>query len=171
MKNTSLMRLLLILCFFTSALSLPAQGKMNLRKMEKAFRKADISYEGDPGAWLLYTQDHILLVLSDEDNNRMRIFTPIIEAADASPLQLEKMLRANFHSALDAKYSIHDGFVVSVFTHPLKELSRKQLLDAIDQVITLSKTFGTTYSSTDLEFGHPEEEEPIQEKSKPNKRT
>jgi hypothetical protein len=165
------MRLLLILCFFMSTLSLPAQGKMNLRKMEKAFRKAEISYEGDPGAWLLYTQDHILLVLSDEENNRMRIFTPIIEAADASPLQLEKMLRANFHSALDAKYSIHDGFVVSVFTHPLKELSREQLLNAIDQVIALSKTFGTTYSSTDLEFGHPEEEKPIQEESKPNKRT
>jgi hypothetical protein len=165
------MRLLLILCFFTSALSLPAQGKMNLRKMEKAFRKADISYEGDPGAWLLYTQDHVLLVLSDQDNNRMRIFTPILEAADASPKQLEKMLRANFQSALDAKYSIHDGFVVSVFTHPLKELSREQLLDAIDQVITLSKTFGTTYSSTDLKFGHPKEEKPIQEKSKPNKRT
>lgn len=144
---------------------------MNLRKMEKAFRKAEISYEGDPGAWLLYTQDHILLVLSDEDNNRMRIFTPIIESADASPLQLEKMLRANFHSALDAKYSIHDGFVVSVFTHPLKELSREQLLDAIDQVIALSKTFGTTYSSTDDEFGHPEEEQPLQEESKPNKRT
>jgi hypothetical protein len=139
--------------------------------MEKAFRKADISYEGDPGAWLLYTQDHVLLVLSDQDNNRMRIFTPILEAADASPKQLEKMLRANFHSALDAKYSIHDGFVVSVFTHPLKELSREQLLDAIDQVITLSKTFGTTYSSTDLKFGHPKEEKPIQEKSKPNKRT
>lgn len=144
---------------------------MNLRKMEKAFRKAEISYEGDPGAWLLYTKDHILLVLSDEDNNRMRIFTPIIESADASPLQLEKMLRANFHSALDAKYSIHDGFVVSVFTHPLKELSREQLLDAIDQVIALSKTFGTTYSSTDDEFGHPEEEQPLQEESKPNKRT
>jgi hypothetical protein len=171
MKNTSLMRLLLILCFFTSTLSLPAQGKMNLRKMEKAFRKADISYEGDPGAWLLYTQDHVLLVLSDQENNRMRIFTPILEAADASPLQLEKMLRANFHSALDAKYSIHDGFVVSVFTHPLKELSREQLLDAIDQVIALSKTFGTTYSSTELQFGHPEEQQSIQEGSKPNKRT
>jgi hypothetical protein len=61
--------------------------------------------------------------------------------------------------------------VVSVFTHPLKELSREQLLNAIDQVIALSKTFGTTYSSTDLEFGHPEEEKPIQEESKPNKRT
>ncbi|MEQ8704419.1 MAG: hypothetical protein RIC19_10890 [Phaeodactylibacter sp.] len=165
------MRLFLALCLFCCSFTLTAQGKMTLRKMEKAFQKADISYEGDPGAWLLYTQDHILLVLSDPGSNRMRIFTPIIEAADARPLHLEKMLRANFHSALDAKYSIHDGFVVSVFTHPLKELSREQLLNAIDQVIALSKTFGTTYSSTDLHFGEPDEQGELEEKQKTGKRT
>lgn len=165
------MRLFLLYCAVFFSLTLSAQNKMTLRKMEKAFQKADLSYEGDPGAWLLYTQDHILLVLADPDNNRMRIFTPIIEAADASPLQLEKMLRANFHSALDAKYSIHDDFVVSVFTHPLAALNRDQLMDAIDQVIALSKTFGTTYSSTEQQFGEPEEQGELEKKQKTGKRT
>ena len=165
------MRLLLFVSICLYSLTLSAQGKMTLRKMEKAFQKAGINYEGDPGTWLLYTQDHILLVLSDAQNNRMRIFTPIVEVSEATPMQLEKMLRANFHSALDAKYSIHDGFVVSAFTHPLKELTRQQLLDAIDQVVALSKTFGTTYSSTDLQFGAPREQEELEEKQKNGKRT
>ncbi len=153
------------------SIALNAQGKMTLRKMEKTFDKAEIEYEGERGAWLLYTQDHILLVLSDAESNRMRIFTPIVEEDDTTPLQRERMLRANFQSALDAKYSLHDGFVVSVFTHPLRELSRKQLLDAIDQVVQLSETFGTTYSSTDLYFGEPRPEEQLKEEQKTEKRT
>ncbi|MBV6654690.1 MAG: hypothetical protein KI786_13075 [Mameliella sp.] len=165
------MRLSLILCLMISSSWLWGQGKMNLRKMERALKKADLSYEGDPGAWLLYTQDHILLILSDEHNNRMRVFTPIIEAEEATSFQLERMLKANFHSALDAKYSIHDGFVVSVFTHSLRELTRRQLLDAINQVVALSKNFGTTYSSTDLQFGGPEAPQEPKSKSKNNKRT
>ena len=165
------MRLSLILCLMISSSWLWGQGKMNLRKMERALKKADLSYEGDPGAWLLYTQDHILLILSDEHNNRMRVFTPIIEAEEATSFQLERMLKANFHSALDAKYSIHDGFVVSVFTHSLRELTRRQLLDAINQVVALSKNFGTTYSSTDLQFGGPEAPPEPKSKSKNNKRT
>ena len=165
------MRLSLILCLMISSSGLWGQGKMNLRKMERALKKADLSYEGDPGAWLLYTQDHILLILSDEHNNRMRVFTPIIEAEEATSFQLERMLKANFHSALDAKYSIHDGFVVSVFTHSLRELTRRQLLDAINQVVALSKNFGTTYSSTDLKFGGPVAPQEPKSKSKNNKRT
>ncbi|MCB0569361.1 MAG: hypothetical protein KDC66_06350 [Phaeodactylibacter sp.] len=129
-----------------------AQHKMDDKKIEKALRKAGVELEGERGSWLAYHGKRVLLVLSDEQNNRMRIFTPIIEEKEIGPSQKERMLRANFHSALDAKYSIYEGYVVSVFTHPLRELSESQLLDAIHQVVNLADTFGTTYSSTELIF-------------------
>ena len=145
-----------------------AQQKMNDKKLEKALRKEGIQLEGERGSWLAYQGERVLLVLTDEPNNRMRIFTPIVAEREIGATQMERMLHANFHSALDAKYSIYEGYVVSVFTHPLRELTTPQLLDALQQVVNLAETFGTTYSSTDLIFGGEEEEEdqkePVREK-------
>ena len=109
--------------------------------------------------------------LTDERNNRMRVFTPIVEEEAASATQMSRMLRANFHSALDAKYSVYEGFVVSVFTHPLRELTESQLLDAMRQVAKLAETYGTTYSSTGLIFGGEEEEEQEEESKQLEKRS
>ncbi len=140
-------------------LATEAQPKMDDKKLEKIMRKEGIKLEGERGSWLAYYQERALLVLTDERNNRMRIFTPIISEEEIGSIQMERMLRANFHSALDAKYSIYEGYVVSVFTHPLRELTETQLLDAMQQVARLAETFGTTYSSTELIFGGDEEEE------------
>lgn len=147
----------------------PAQTqRMDNKRMEKIFEKRSIQVEGDPGAWMVYFNDYILLVITDEERNRMRVFTPIVEEEAASPAQLSRMLKANFHSALDARYSIYEGFVVSVFTHPLRELSEEQLIDAMRQVAKLAETYGTTYSSTELLFDGEEEEEeekPVEKRS------
>ena len=96
----------------------------------------------------------------------MRVFTPVLEEDKLKDGQLKKMLEANFHSALDAKYSLYENFVVSVYTHPLKELTSEQFVEAMQQVVVLANTFGTTYSSTGLIFGGTEEEETEQEKKK-----
>lgn len=154
----------------TIPLSSHAQ-RMDNRRMEKIFAKASIKVEGEPGAWMAYFNDYILLVITDEPNNRMRIFTPIVEEESISPREMSRMLKANFHSALDAKYSVYEGFVVSVFTHPLRELTEAQLLDALQQVAKLAETFGTTYSSTGLIFGGEEEEEIPEEKKTGEKRS
>ncbi len=159
----------LFLAMFLLPLSLSAQRGMTNKKITKIFRQQEIMTEGEDGAWLVHIREHILLFITDEENNRMRIFTPIIEEKQIGPELLEKMLRANFRSALDAKYSLYDGFVVSVFTHPLRELTEAQMLDAMEQVAKLSDTFGTTFSSTDLHYGGeeepPAEAEPVEERS------
>ncbi|MCB0547278.1 MAG: hypothetical protein KDD19_06780 [Phaeodactylibacter sp.] len=152
------------------SVSSPAQ-RMDNKRMQKIFEKESIQVEGEPGAWMAYFKDYILLVITDEPNNRMRVFTPIIEEEAASPAQMSRMLKANFHSALDAKYSVYEGFVVSVFTHPLKELTEGQLLDALSQVAKLAETFGTTYSSTGLIFDKEEEEIELEEKKPLEKRS
>lgn len=125
---------------------------MDNKQMAKIFSETVDRIDGEKGAWQLTYKDRILLVLTDEPNNRMRIFTPIVEEGEIEATEMRNMLQANFHSALDAKYSIYNGLVISVFTHPLRELTEIQLKDALLQVVNLANTFGTTYSSTDLIF-------------------
>ena len=102
-----------------------------------------------------------LICIYDEKANRMRIISPIINRSSIEDEQLLNLLVANFHSALDVKYALSDEIIWSVFTHPLKELSNHQVLDAIDQVYSANVTFGTTYSSTNLVFpGNTKKKEP-----------
>jgi len=93
-----------------------------------------------------------LICIYDENANRMRIISPIVERKDIGEEELLNAMVANFHSALDVKYALSDEIIWAVFIHPLKELSDHQVLDAIEQVYNASATFGTTYSSTDLVF-------------------
>lgn len=148
----------LIVIIALTATTLQAQKRMDNKRMSDIFSESVDRVEGEKGAWQLLFKERILLVLTDEPNNRMRIFTPIVEEDEIDASQMRDMLRANFHSALDAKYSMYNGLVISTFTHPLKELTEQQLLDALSQVVNLANTFGTSYSSTELIFGAPEEE-------------
>ncbi|MCI5080939.1 MAG: type III secretion system chaperone [Saprospiraceae bacterium] len=158
-------QVLLVVVFICSctALAMAQEGQMNNTKLEEIIKKESALVEGQTGAWQVLFGDRILLVITDEANNRMRIFTPIVEEESVETIELRTLLNANFHSALDAKYSIYNGFVVSVFTHPLKELTDVQLLDALEQVANLANNYGTTYSSTELIFGG-DQSPPIEEK-------
>ena len=144
---------------------------MDNKKMEKIFKNKSERVDGERGNWQLIYRERILLVLTDQDHNRMRIFTPVVEEQDIDAGIMRKMLSANFHSALDAKYSLYNGFVISTFTHPLKELTAEQLIDAMNQVVTLADNFGTTYSSTELIFGAEEEEKKINKSPSKEKRS
>src|SRR5690606_3853028 len=95
----------LALAFFLMASHPAKTQRMDNKKMEKIFEKASIQVEGEPGAWMAYYSDYILLVITDERNNRMRVFTPIVEEEGIGSVEMSRMLKANFHSALDAKYS------------------------------------------------------------------
>ena len=97
-------------------------------------------------------KERFLICVYDENANRMRIITPVVERKDIGEEELLNAMVANFHSALDVKYALSDEIIWAVFIHPLKELSDHQVLDAIDQVYSASVTFGSTYSSTNLVF-------------------
>lgn len=97
-------------------------------------------------------KERMLICIYDENANRMRIITPIVEREQLNEDQLLNALVANYHSALDVKYALSDEIIWSVFTHPLKELYEHQLLDAVDQVWAAANTFGSTYSSTNIVF-------------------
>jgi len=155
MKNAFILFFLLMVASLLSA-----QQEMTNTRIHEIFTEEADEMEGEGGVWQLSYGSRLLLIVTDSSANRMRIFTPVFEQAMMEEGQMEKMLEANFHSALDAKYSLYEGYVVSVFTHPLKELTKEQLIDAMRQVVILADTFGTTYQSTDMIFGGGQEEEP-----------
>jgi len=98
----------------------------------------------------------VLMVLTDQRANRMRIMMPIREfdPEEVEDLQLALIaMHANYDRALDARYAVHEGVLWSVFIHPLGSLTSGDLANAIAQVQTLRDNTGTTYSSTDLLFG------------------
>ena len=94
----------------------------------------------------------MLVCIYDENANRMRIISPIVEREQLEEEALLNAMVANFHTALDVKYALSDEIIWSVFIHPLKELSEHQVIDAIHQVHAAAVTFGTSYSSTNLTF-------------------
>lgn len=133
-------------------LSFTIQAQMNNETMGKIIEKEASEVEGGLGSWQLIYGQRLLYIITDENANRMRIFTPVIEESELEDGQLKKMLEANFHSALDAKYCLYEGLVITVYTHPLKELQSDQFIDAMRQVVTLADTFGGSYSSTGVIF-------------------
>jgi len=149
-----------ILVFF-AFVSLNLQAQMNNETMGKIITKEAPKVDGRLGNWQVLYGERIIYIVTDEKANRMRIFTPVIEEENLEEGQLKKMLEANFHSALDAKYSLYEGLVITVYTHPLKELQTDQFVDAMQQVVNLANTFGGSYSSTSVIFnpGGTEEDE------------
>ena len=127
--------------------------KMTNEKMSKILLREAEEVEGDAGRWQFKFKDLQLYILTDENANRMRIMTPIVEEKDLKKEQYKVMLEANFDKALDAKYSIYQDVVWSVYTHPLGELTVEQFKDAMSQVARLSENFGGSYTSTDWTFG------------------
>ena len=136
-----------------------AFDKMSNTKLEKILYRVAEQVDNMPGSndipgrWKVIYMQRELFVITDESANRIRIMTPIIEEENLDQADMKLLLEANFDKALDAKYSLYQGFLWSAFTHPLQELTVEQLKDAMKQVATLADRYGDTYSSTDLVFG------------------
>lgn len=103
--------------------------------------------------WTLNVGAIPVLIQTQASANRMRIVGYITEQADIEPGQLLDMLEANYHSALDARYALADGYVVAAFLHPFKELDGNQFVLGMYQVIRCAETFGTYYSGGTMVFG------------------
>ena len=147
MRTTSLLVLFsLMFLYHGNAQDMTPERLVDIIKQEAD--TADI--QGNSVRFLF--NDAILISIYDENANRMRIISPIVEREKLGEEELLNALVANFHSALDVKYALSDEMVWSVFAHPLKELSEAQVIDAMHQVYAAALTFGGSYSSTNLVF-------------------
>lgn len=154
--NKTLTHLMVLLASLFIYLPANAQN-MSERKVEKVFKKLNLEIEGDEGVWMVNFSDRWVLVFADDSADRMRIFTPVISRDEIGSDEWERMLEANFHTALDAKYGLYNEYVISVFSHPLSYLDEFQIISALEQVVNLADTFGTSYASTSILFGKASE--------------
>ena len=125
---------------------------MNNDKLGALVQRFDPAAKGKPGFWHMTYEGVSVYVITDEEANRMRI---VVEIADAGQLEKEhlyRLMQANFDSALDARYAIAQNSVWSTFIHPLGSLSEYDFFSGVAQVITLAKTFGSSFSSGALIF-------------------
>jgi len=131
-----------------------APSGMDNEQLDTLIRQAATEIvEGRLGFWKFEYSDSLLFVITDQSHNRMRAMTPITKLDSISPEEIKILLSANFDRALDARYCVNDDVLWSAYLHPLAELRAYQFLDAISQVATLSKNFGTSFTSSDIVFG------------------
>ncbi len=146
----------LITSFILLNVSLNAQS-MNNEKLHSILYTVSDTLAGQPGQWQLIIDDVQMFCLTDELHNRMRIISPITDVSEIGQEELMKCMEANFHSALDVRYSVSEGVVWVAYIHPLRELTKDQVIDAMKQVYSGALTFGSTYTSSNLSFPTNEE--------------
>lgn len=112
---------------------------------------ADAMIEGR--AMVLSVADVQITIITDPVANRMRAFSAFKTLDGVDGQQLYRMMQANFDAALDARYAVAKGHLISVFIHPLAELRKDQFIEGLGQVANLVKTFGTAYTSGAMTFG------------------
>jgi len=107
---------------------------------------------GQEGSWQINYHGIPMLVLTSEAHNRMRIMTVLDEKGFMERSQLKTLMEANFDRALDARYALFQEKLWSVYLHPLNTLTETEFDAAVEQVANLVNTYGTTYSSGQLQF-------------------
>ncbi|MGD1960936.1 MAG: hypothetical protein ACFB2Y_18910 [Fulvivirga sp.] len=142
-----------LLCTLMALAYVTMAQDMDLKSLKLALaQRAVVVAENGPG--VEYELDGVqIYLITDESANRMRLMAGIMEESKVKAEELKKMMEANFDRALDAKYALSNGVLWSVYVHPLKELQKEQLIDALYQVKNLVNNYGTTYNSADFIFG------------------
>ena len=153
------MKKLLLAIILTSVFTIPniEAQEMNNDKLNSIIYTISDEVEGQNGNWQFIIDSTIFMCITDELHNRMRIISPIARVNEITDAQIKRCMEANFHSALDVKYAISDNIMWSAFIHPLKELTKEQVISALSQVYSCNKTFGTSYSSGTLNYPTKEE--------------
>jgi len=136
----------------------PAQGAtggaIDNRQLQVMLLRVVSDVGGRAGAWEIQYGQVSMMVLTSEQHDRMRIMARVGDESLAKDADLSRLMQANFDRALDARYALLQGKLWAVYLHPLGTLTATELTSAIRQVANLVKTYGTTYSSSTLQFGN-----------------
>jgi hypothetical protein len=137
----------------TPLLAQEAEPHMTLERMAEIVLVLDEEANITPNGFEFVIDDVPVLIVADVRANRMRAMVPISSVDGMTPEEMERVLQANFDSALDARYAIAMGRLWGVFIHPLKELERDQLISGIAQTVNVAQTYGGLYTSGAAQFG------------------
>jgi len=130
-----------------------AEPHMTLDRMGQIVEALDPQASVSDAAFSFTIDDIPVLIVTDVRANRMRAMVPIRSADTMTAEELQRVMQANFDSALDARYAIAQGRLWGVYLHPFKELERDQLISGIAQTVNVAKTYGALYTSGAGQFG------------------
>ena len=148
----------LILAFAVFLIAAPLHAQDNETKMT-AGRLLDILLALDPDTQPsgngveLTIEDVPVLVIIDPAADRMRAMVSIRAVEGMSAEDLERVMQANFDTALDARYAVANGRLWGVYIHPLSPLKRNQLISGLGQTVNLALTYGGLFTGGALSFG------------------
>ncbi|MAG32473.1 MAG: hypothetical protein CL908_16445 [Deltaproteobacteria bacterium] len=132
-----------------------AGGAMTQARLELLFSERVDAIEGPSGAIRTKVDGITLYLISDPKNDRMRIIAPFKLVGRVDPRVIPVLLEANFQNTRDARYAISEGVIYAAFLHPISSLTPELIGSALDQVVSLVKTFGTSFSGGALPLGAP----------------
>lgn len=130
-----------------------AEPHMTLPRMAQIVLALDPDARVAGAGFELVIDDIPVLIVTDVGANRMRAMVPIRSAEGMTAEEMQRVMQANFDSALDARYAVAQGRLWGVFLHPFRELERDQLISGLAQTVNVAKTYGTLYSSGAGQFG------------------
>lgn len=130
-----------------------AEPDMTIPRMAEIVRALDAEAQFTPNGFQLTIDDVPVLIVTDPIANRMRAMVPIRLADGMTAEELERILQANFDTALDARYALANGRLWGVFIHPLRELKRDQFISGLAQTVNIANTYGTLYTGGAVQFG------------------
>ena len=128
-------------------------GKMSGVQLGKIIAKIDKTSSRDGNSVSFVVKGREVILVFDENADRMRILTPITEAGSVSEHVYKRMLQANYDAVLDPRYAIANDLIWAVFIHPLSSLTEQDFVSGIVQTVTAAETFGSAYSSGAFVFG------------------
>ena len=130
-----------------------AEPHMTLPRMAEIVLALDPDAQLSGAGFSLTIDDIPILIVTDVRANRMRAMVPIRSAETMTADEMQRVMQANFDSALDARYAVARGQLWGVFLHPFKELERDQFISGVAQTVNVAKTYGSLYSSGAGQFG------------------
>lgn len=130
-----------------------AEPHMTMERLAEIVLVLDEDANVTPNGLEFVIDDVPVLIVADVRANRMRAIVPISSVEGMTSEEMERVLQANFDSALDARYAIAMGRLWGVFIHPLRELERDQLISGIAQTVNVAQTYGSLYTSGAAQFG------------------
>ena len=133
--------------------SAPSETGMTLERLNQIVLALDADARRAGPTIELTIDDVPVLIITDERADRMRAMVPIRLAEDIDPAEWQRLMQANFDSALDARYAVAQGQLWSVFIHPLSPLEKDQLISGIGQTVNAAQTYGSLYTGGALQFG------------------
>ena len=144
--------------------ALPAGG-MDVAHLDRviAILDPDVDVLTEGAVWQFTIDGVQVTVIADGAHDRMRAIVAVARTEELDANVFQRLLQANFDTALDARYAIARDVLWSAFIHPLSRLNESQLLSGLAQTVTLARTFGSSYSSGGLSFGGGDSGEILEE--------